>query len=104
MLILVTGAPAGLFHVLSGPDHLAAVAPLAVDWRRKGWIAGWTWGWGHAAGFVVVALLGVLLRELLPPIEILSTWSERVVGAALIGIGLWALSRCLHAARAHPQP
>ena len=103
MLILVTGALAGLFHVLSGPDHLAAVAPLAVDGRRKGWIAGWTWGLGHASGVVVVALLGVLLRELLPPIEILSTWSERVVGAALIGIGLWALSRCLHLGRAPHQ-
>jgi hypothetical protein len=95
MLILVTGAAAGLLHVLSGPDHLAAVAPLAVDGRRRGWIAGWTWGLGHASGVVAVALLGVLLREMLPPIEALSAWSERLVGAALIGIGLWALSRCL---------
>ena len=29
MFIALTGALAGLFHVLSGPDHLAAVAPLA---------------------------------------------------------------------------
>lgn len=101
MLIVVTGALAGLFHVLSGPDHLAAVAPLAVDGRRKSWIAGWTWGLGHASGVVVVALLGVMLREMLPPIDILSAWSERVVGAALIGIGLWALSRCL---RVGPAP
>jgi hypothetical protein len=93
MLILVTGALAGLFHVLSGPDHLAAIAPLALDGRRKGWIAGWTWGVGHASGVVVVALLGVLVRESLPPIEVLSTWGERVVGVALIGIGLWALAR-----------
>ncbi len=95
MLIAVTGALAGLFHVLSGPDHLAAVAPLAVDGRRRGWIAGWTWGLGHASGVVVVALLGVLLREVLPPIEVLSAWSERLVGGALIAIGLWALSRCV---------
>jgi hypothetical protein len=95
MLIAVTAALAGLFHVLSGPDHLAAVAPLAVDGRRRGWIAGWTWGLGHASGVVAVALLGVLLREMLPPIEALSAWSERLVGGALIGIGLWALSRCL---------
>ena len=100
MLILVTGAAAGLFHVLSGPDHLAAVAPLAIDGRRRGWIAGWTWGLGHASGVVVVALLGVLLREMLPPIETLSAWSERLVGAALIGIGLWALSRCLQVGKA----
>ena len=37
----------------------------------------------------------------LPPIELLSAWSERVVGAALVGIGLWALSRCL---RVGPAP
>jgi hypothetical protein len=89
-----------LFHVLSGPDHLAAVAPLAIDGRRRGWIAGWTWGLGHASGVVVVALLGVLLREMLPPIDTLSAWSERLVGAALIGIGVWAFSRCLHVGKA----
>ena len=93
MLILVTGAIAGLFHVLSGPDHLAAVAPLAVDGRREGWIAGWTWGLGHSSGIVVVALVAVLLRDALPSIDVLSAWSERLVGAALIGIGLWALRR-----------
>ena len=103
MLIVVTGAVAGLFHVLSGPDHLAAVAPLALDGRRRGWIAGWTWGLGHASGVVVVALLGVLLRDILPPIDVLSAWSERFVGAALIGIGLWALSRGLRIAPARHQ-
>ena len=93
MLIVITGAMAGLFHVLSGPDHLAAVAPLAVEDGRRGWLSGWTWGLGHASGVIVVALLGVLLRDLLPPIEVISAWSERVVGVALIGIGLWALRR-----------
>jgi hypothetical protein len=98
MLIVFTGAAAGLLHVLSGPDHLAAVAPLAVDGRRRGWIAGWTWGLGHASGVVAVALLAVLLREIFPPIHVLSAWSERLVGAALIGIGLWALGRSLRVA------
>jgi hypothetical protein len=93
MLIAVTGAAAGLFHVLSGPDHLAAVAPLAVTDGRRSWLAGWTWGLGHASGVVVVALLAAALRELLPPIEAISTWGERIVGVALIGIGCWAIRR-----------
>lgn len=101
MLILVTGAIAGLFHVLSGPDHLAAVAPLALHGRHRGWRAGWSWGLGHASGVVVVALLGVLLRDSLPPIDLLSAWGERVVGVALIAIGLWALGRV---ARIAPGP
>ena len=97
-LIVFTGALAGLFHVLSGPDHLAAVAPLAVENGRRGWFAGWTWGFGHAAGVVLVALVGIALRDLLPPIEVLSAWGERVVGIALIAIGLWALRRALNIA------
>ena len=93
MLTILTGAAAGLFHVLSGPDHLAAVAPLAVDERRRGWIAGCTWGIGHASGVVVVAVIAVLLREMLPSVDVISAWGERIVGGALIGIGLWAFRR-----------
>ena len=100
-LTAVTGALAGLFHVLAGPDHLAAVAPLAVDRRRRGWIAGWTWGVGHASGVVAVAVLAVLLRDALPPLETISAWSERLVGAALIVVGFWALRR---SARVQPAP
>jgi hypothetical protein len=96
VLTALTGALAGLFHVLAGPDHLAAVGPLAVEGRRRGWVAGWTWGIGHASGVVAVAALAVLLRDLLPPIETISAWSERIVGAALIGVGLWALRRSAH--------
>ena len=95
MLTLVTGALAGLFHVLSGPDHLAAVAPLAATDRERGWMAGWTWGVGHASGVMLVACVAVLLRDLLPPVDLLSAWSERVVGGALIAIGLWALLRSM---------
>ena len=95
MLTLLTGAAAGLFHVLSGPDHLAAVAPLAAADRERGWFAGWTWGIGHASGVVVVACLAILLRDVLPPVDAISTWGERLVGAALIAIGFWALGRAL---------
>lgn len=106
MLTLITGSVAGFVHVLTGPDHLAAVAPLAAVDRRRGWLAGWTWGVGHASGVVAVAALAVLLRGVLPPIETLSAWSERVVGVALIAIGFWAFQRSIRrppaaAARAH---
>jgi len=98
MLTLITGALAGLFHVLSGPDHLAAVAPLAASDRERGWVAGWTWGIGHASGVVVVALIAVLLRDVLPPVPVISAWSERIVGGALVAIGLWALMRSMRIA------
>jgi hypothetical protein len=93
MTTVITGVLAGIFHVLSGPDHLAAVAPLAAAERERGWMAGWSWGVGHAAGVVTVAIAAIMLRDLLPPVELISAWSERLVGAALIGVGLWALRR-----------
>ena len=93
LLTAITGGLAGLFHVLSGPDHLAAVAPLAISDRERGWLAGWTWGVGHASGVVVVAVAAVLLRDILPPIGMISLWSERLVGAALIALGVWAVRR-----------
>ena len=108
-LTVVSGAVAGLVHVLTGPDHLTAVAPLAMTERRRGWVAGWTWGLGHSLGVVSVAVSAILLRDYLPPVEALSRWGERAVGAALILVGLWALRRSfcvrapehIHGASAH---
>lgn len=50
------------------------------------------WGVGHSAGVAVVGLLALALRGALP-IDRLSGWAERVVGVALVGVGLWSLSR-----------
>lgn len=93
MLTALSGLVAGAFHVVSGPDHLAAVAPLAAANRAGSVRAGWTWGLGHASGVMVVAALAVLLRDALPPIADISAWGERLVGGALIALGLWSLSR-----------
>jgi ABC-type nickel/cobalt efflux system permease component RcnA len=88
MIAIVTGFIAGLGHVFSGPDHLAAVAPLAVAGRMKAWQAGLRWGLGHTSGVLVVGFLSVLLRQFLN-VAVLSSWSERLVGVVLIGIGIW---------------
>jgi len=94
MIAPITGLIAGAAHVWSGPDHLAAVAPLAVPQKRRAWLAGIRWGMGHSAGVALVGLLALGLRDVLP-LESLAAWSERFVGLALIGIGLWALRGAL---------
>jgi sulfite exporter TauE/SafE len=90
----LSGLLAGLLHVVSGPDHLAAVAPLAVRGHRRAWLAGARWGLGHSAGVALVGLLALALREVLP-VERLSSISERLVGVLLIGIGIWTVRRAL---------
>jgi hypothetical protein len=91
----LAGVSAGLIHVLSGPDHLAAVAPLAGG-RSRAWRAGLLWGLGHSGGVLAVGLLALALRGALP-LDALSSWSERIVGVTLVGIGLWGFMRVLRA-------
>lgn len=94
MIAVITGFAAGALHVLSGPDHLTAVAPLAVRRPYRAWQPGVRWGLGHSAGVALVGLLSLWLRDLIP-VTWLSSWGERFVGVMLFGIGLWALRLAL---------
>lgn len=108
-VVAAAGLAAGAIHVLSGPDHLAAVGPLAAGARRRAWSAGFRWGLGHAGGVLVIGVAAMALRGLVP-VHALSSWSERIVGVTLIAIGLWALAstawsiREAHEDAAHPHP
>lgn len=102
LTIALAGFAAGSLHVLAGPDHLAAVAPLACPTDEpapRAWRTGLRWGVGHSLGVAAVGLAALLLRDLLP-LEALSHWSERAVGVVLVGIGTWGLFRL--AGRAKP--
>ncbi len=92
MITFLTGFIASVAHVATGPDHLAAVTPLAIDSRKKSWIVGLLWGLGHTIGMLLIGLLFFLFKELLP-IDAISKYSDTVIGFLLIGIGSWALLR-----------
>lgn len=94
MIAILSGLIAGAGHVWSGPDHLAAIAPIAVRHPQRAWLPGLRWGIGHSAGVLVIGLLSLMLRELIP-IDLLSSWGERLVGVMLIAIGLWGLRKAL---------
>ncbi|KAM5574683.1 chloroplast protein FOR GROWTH AND FERTILITY 2-like [Rosa sericea] len=82
-----TGFFAGCLHTLSGPDHLAALAPLSIGRTRiESALVGALWGCGHDAGQVIFGLLFLLLKDQLH-IEVIRTWGTRVVGLTLLVIG-----------------
>ncbi|GLU02725.1 hypothetical protein SLE2022_199650 [Rubroshorea leprosula] len=82
-----TGFFAGCLHTLSGPDHLAALAPLSIGrTRMESAAVGALWGCGHDAGQVIFGLLFLLLKDRLH-IEVIRTWGTRVVGLTLLAIG-----------------
>jgi sulfite exporter TauE/SafE len=94
VIAIFSGMIAGAVHVFAGPDHLAAVAPLTVEHRKKAWLMGFNWGIGHSAGVLMVGALALLLREIIP-LDLVSNWAERLVGIVLIAIGLWGMRRAL---------
>lgn len=106
MINLITGLVAATAHVLSGPDHLAAVTPLAIESKNRSWRIGLAWGIGHTLGILLIGIMFLLFRDLIP-VKKISAHSEQIVGVMLILIGLWAILKAgftIRSARhAHPH-
>jgi hypothetical protein len=86
------GLAAGLLHVLTGPDHLTAVAPLTAARAAPGWRVGAAWGVGHSFGVAALTAIAIAARGWLRP-EWVSAASERLVGVVLVGLGCWGICR-----------
>jgi ABC-type nickel/cobalt efflux system permease component RcnA len=91
-LPIIAGTLASMLHVVSGPDHLAAVTPLAIDSKKKAWKIGLFWGIGHLLGMLIIGVLFLIFKDVIP-VESISEYSEQMVAVVLIGIGLWAIYR-----------
>jgi ABC-type nickel/cobalt efflux system permease component RcnA len=105
MIQFLTGILMSSVHVVTGPDHLAAVTPLAIENRRKAWHIGFFWGLGHVLGMLLIGLLYLFSRELIN-VEKISGYSEYLVGIVLIGIGIWAIIKSVkhfHSHHVHPH-
>jgi hypothetical protein len=105
MSALLAGLFAGAVHVWAGPDHLAAIAPLASQRLRRFWSLGVQWGIGHCLGVAVVALCAIWLRGAISP-AVLSTWGEHAVGILLMAIGIRGLRKaccCQEQHHSHTQ-
>ena len=87
---LIAGLMASMLHVITGPDHLAAVVPFAIESKKKAWKIGLFWGIGHLLGMLSIGILFVVFKELIP-VDSISKYSEQLVGLVLIGIGIWAI-------------
>ena len=48
--VILTGIFAGCVHVVSGADHLIAMAPAAINNPQKAFKNSFSWGLGHSSG------------------------------------------------------
>ena len=104
VLLLGAGLIAGVLHVLSGPDHLAALLPIAVEQPRQAVRIGVSWSLGHGLGVLVLGGVAYILRGAID-IEAASAWAEAAVGLVLLYLGVRALraSRLLATRDRHPH-
>lgn len=97
---LFAGIAAAMLHVLLGPDHLAAVAPFAIERVKKAWKVGLLWGVGHLSGMLIIGVLFLLFKDFIP-IEEISGHSEKFVGVLLIILGIWILFKIYKPKKEH---
>jgi len=97
---LFAGVIAAMLHVISGPDHLAAVTPFAIESKKKAWKVGLFWGVGHLLGMLSIGVLFLLFKELIP-IEKISEYSEQFVGVILVVLGLWIFLKIFKEEKQH---
>ncbi len=90
LISILTGIAAGAVHVVSGVDHLVAMAPMALHKPRLAFRNGLTWGLGHSAGVLLLSIGAILIKDLIH-IERVSSLAEFSVGIALLVVGFLAI-------------
>ena len=96
LISVLTGFAAGAVHVISGADHMVAMAPSAIQKPREALIDGLGWGVGHSAGVLILSLLAILAKDLIN-IELMSSYAEFLVGISLLIVGFLAIRTSLKA-------
>ncbi len=87
---ILTGFVAGAVHVVSGTDHLVAIAPAAFERPKSALRNGLAWGLGHSTGVVILSVIGVFIKDFVH-IQRLSLFAEFSVGLVLLVAGVLAI-------------
>ncbi len=94
LISILTGFAAGAVHVVSGADHMVAMAPSSVRKPSIALIDGLAWGIGHSAGVLILSMFGILAKDLVN-IELMSSYAEFLVGISLLIVGFIAIKTSL---------
>ena len=94
LISIITGFAAGAVHVVSGADHMVAMAPTSIRKPRLALIDGLAWGIGHSAGVLILSIFGILAKDLIN-IELMSSYAEFFVGISLLIVGFLSIKTSL---------
>jgi hypothetical protein len=82
--LVITGLTLGVVHVLSGPDHLSALAALSVGGSWRAFSLGIRWGIGHSLGLIIMTFAFLLCDV---DLDKIGPYCEGVVGVFMIVLG-----------------
>ena len=88
--VIPTGVLAGFVHVISGADHLIAMAPSAINSPKKALKNSFSWGLGHSSGVLLLAFLAIFIKDI-TPLNKFSNIAEFLVGISLLIVGVIAI-------------
>jgi hypothetical protein len=91
----------GAIHVLTGPDHLSALATLSanIGSARLAFWLGVRWGLGHSTGLLLVGVVFILLsrrqleKENVEIPERMTHFFETIIGVYMLLLGLYGIHR-----------
>lgn len=92
--LIILGISMGIVHVLTGPDHLSALATLSANEDSlKAVTLGVRWGLGHSTGLLVVAFILIAISEEsdIEESSAISHTMEFIVGVFMIFLGFYGL-------------
>ena len=92
--VILTGIFAGFVHVVSGADHLIAMAPAAINNPQKAFKNSFSWGLGHSSGILLLAFLAIFIKDI-APLNKFSNIAEFLVGISLLIVGVFAIRNSL---------
>jgi hypothetical protein len=94
-VVIVTGILAGFIHVVSGADHLIAMAPSSITSPKIAARNSISWGLGHSSGVIILAFLAIFIKDI-APLSKFSNFAEFLVGISLLVVGIFAIRNSLH--------
>ena len=89
-VVIFTGLVAGFVHVVSGADHLVAMAPAAINNPQKALKNSFSWSLGHSSGVLLLAFLAIFIKDI-TPLNKFSNIAEFLVGISLLIVGVFAV-------------
>ncbi|KAJ0391965.1 hypothetical protein P43SY_002483 [Pythium insidiosum] len=88
--IIGTGVFLGIVHVLTGPDHLSALAAMTANSSWKAFSLGIRWGCGHSLGLIIMAVIFFAAGRSFN-LDNVGEYCNYIVGVFMIALGVWTL-------------